>query len=574
MKRIREIILGGILIALVLFVSFTACSGSGSNTTDSGSLTDSSSVLTDSKLSDVTNTNTDVSDKPTDTSSVASSVVSDTSSLVTSTDSSVITDTNTTDVSTDTGSTATKTEVSTTTHSTTQTPNTTTTDTQTTDTRTTSTKTTNTQVTDTHTTASKTTNTKATDTRTTNTKTTDTRTTNTKTTNTQTTDTRTTNTHSTNISTSTKTSTVTTDVTEDTGTVSTNTTTEVPKTPLVAVPESEYYGYQWIQKQPSGNKLAEAYRVIADGCKKMQATIPLDSYGLTVEQLSTVYLSYYCDYPQHFWVSNSYSYSYNQADGSVVSLTPGYTMDSSEKDRKLKEFNAAADKILSTLSGSMSKFDLEKAIHDYLVLSCTYREADNSHNAYGALVNGICVCEGYAKSFLYLCREAGIPCLFVTGGSYAPGATTMENHAWNIVQLDGEYYHVDVTWDDAGEPTKDFIFYEYFNVSTAEITRDHILSSMGYVVPDCRGSAKNYHVYNQSRFDKLSVDSLIPLLYKTESNQYVFRFRLTTPTDVMAWIAADNHKNGYALAAVCNLNGFRYSVRTLGLEVILVFEAY
>lgn len=107
--------------------------------------------------------------------------------------------------------------------------------------------------------------------------------------------------------------------------------------------------------------------------------------------------------------------------------------------------NAAAAKLLEGITGDMSPYERELAIHDRLVEQTAYDESQSQpqiHNLYGVLVNRLAVCDGYSKAFQYLLYQAGVPCLFVTGQSQGEG------HAWNLVQLDGAYYHVDITWDD------------------------------------------------------------------------------------------------------------------------------
>lgn len=74
---------------------------------------------------------------------------------------------------------------------------------------------------------------------------------------------------------------------------------------------------------------------------------------------------------------------------------------------------------------------------------CTYGEDGSApHTAYGALIEGKAVCDGYAEAFLLLCNAADIPCLLVSGT--AEGIP----HAWNLVFADGHWYHTDCTWSD------------------------------------------------------------------------------------------------------------------------------
>ena len=98
------------------------------------------------------------------------------------------------------------------------------------------------------------------------------------------------------------------------------------------------------------------------------------------------------------------------------------------------------------------------AIQSALCRGVTYTTgAPRAHSAAGALLDGSAVCDGYAKAFKLLCDTRDIPCVIVTG--MAVQASSSEAHAWNYVQMeDGNWYAVDVTWDDRGEEVSDRFF--------------------------------------------------------------------------------------------------------------------
>lgn len=124
---------------------------------------------------------------------------------------------------------------------------------------------------------------------------------------------------------------------------------------------------------------------------------------------------------------------------------------------------AEADRVVDeVVTAGMSDYDVVKSLHDYLVTHCDYDyrvDVGNmpfiSHQAQGALLEGTAVCSGYAKAYEALLDAADIPCVTITG--YANGY-----HAWNLVELDGEWYHVDATWDDPTNRGGDYISYDYF----------------------------------------------------------------------------------------------------------------
>ncbi len=125
-------------------------------------------------------------------------------------------------------------------------------------------------------------------------------------------------------------------------------------------------------------------------------------------------------------------------------------------------------------------YDNIKLVHDYLVESIEYDQSTsqpNIYDLYGAIVNKKCVCEGYAKAFKYLMDSLNIPCMIVTGeGTNSEGNT--ENHAWNYIQLNENWYAVDCTWDDPileGGFLTNSLKYKYFLKGSKEFDKTHIV---------------------------------------------------------------------------------------------------
>lgn len=111
----------------------------------------------------------------------------------------------------------------------------------------------------------------------------------------------------------------------------------------------------------------------------------------------------------------------------------------------LAECEERAAVLLDGIIGNDDLSDVEKAllIHDRLAVNCTYCEDKNvgeRYTMYGALVFGLAVCDGYTRAYAYMLRLAGIESVNCSSEAL--------NHAWNLVLIDGNYYHIDVTWDD------------------------------------------------------------------------------------------------------------------------------
>lgn len=152
-----------------------------------------------------------------------------------------------------------------------------------------------------------------------------------------------------------------------------------------------------------------------------------------------------------------------------------------EPDTDSDELSALAEEILASAA---TDYERVKAIHDYLVIHVDYDYdnlaagtlPDTAFTKEGALLLHSAVCEGYAKAFSYLCRQAGIEELLVYGT--ADDGTGVQTHAWNQVCIDGEWYNVDVTWDDPlmnGQVVTDGsnLIYEYFLVPDMTLLGNH-----------------------------------------------------------------------------------------------------
>ncbi|MCX7884305.1 MAG: hypothetical protein N2448_04665 [Caloramator sp.] len=163
----------------------------------------------------------------------------------------------------------------------------------------------------------------------------------------------------------------------------------------------------------------------------------------------------------------------------------------SELNKKAKEI------IESIINKDMTDFEKELAIHDYIINNTRY-DIDNYYNgsipwesytSYGVLVKGVAVCQGYANAMSKLLTLAGIENMIITGKANG------EPHAWNLVKLDGEWYHVDVTWDDPifyKNGTKiDAKRYDYFNITDSQMMKDHIWDMNAY--PKCTETKYRYN---------------------------------------------------------------------------------
>lgn len=176
----------------------------------------------------------------------------------------------------------------------------------------------------------------------------------------------------------------------------------------------------------------------------------------------------------------------------------GYT-DTAQVDGLLANYNAAVAKIadeaknVTVKEGESLTAKQVEYVHDYLTQHTSYRleNACKPENlgfirtAYGALVAGEAVCEGYARAFKAVMDALGIPCVLVNG-VYRHGQDQVELHMWAEVQIDGLWYGVDATMDDPKSPTVSYASnstgldgyesHEYLLVGSVKMDEHHAVS--------------------------------------------------------------------------------------------------
>lgn len=346
-----------------------------------------------------------------------------------------------------------------------------------------------------------------------------------------------------------------------TTTTTIQTTTTVPKKTytLTPVPASEYYGYTLLKGMQNSTALLSVYQDIVSGVKDMKTEVKI-SVPLTVQELLTVFYYYHDDYPQHFWCDSAFEYT--TVNNMVTSVTLKYNMTKAQRDAAQPAFEAEVKKCLKEAAFGKDEYEREKLIHDYLAKTVTYQGGTHAHDAYGALVDKKAVCEGYSRAFQWLLYQAGVQSLIVEGSSTNPANGQVVPHAWNMVKIDGKYYHVDVTWDDASAKE---VMYAYFNMTAEQISEGHNINHENcYPIPNATDTAANYHVVNGTVLTSYSVDSVASLMQRTTGELHVYI--AGKPADFIGWFKT----NVKAIAEKIGITGsFSYGTTQLGKEVVL-----
>ena len=220
---------------------------------------------------------------------------------------------------------------------------------------------------------------------------------------------------------------------------------------------------------------------------------------------------------------------------------------------------AEAERVVDELiTSGMSDYEVVKTLHDYLVTHCDYDyrvDIGNmpfiSHQAEGALLKGTAVCSGYAKAYEAMLDAAGIPNETITG--YAGGY-----HAWNLVQVDGQWYHVDTTWDDPTTRGGDYIRYTYF------LKSDKVMASRSH------RDWEDVQACTSTKYDEDLLDSTDQAIADARQEQVDAILALCAPalTDVPTWTQAElqalsDQELGDALYFTIDLSGSGFDSNTL-----------
>lgn len=150
------------------------------------------------------------------------------------------------------------------------------------------------------------------------------------------------------------------------------------------------------------------------------------------------------------------------------------------------------DVLASIVTSSMSNVEKVKAVNDYIVSQTAYTNETKSspHSAYTVLAERGGVCQGYALLAHSMLQKLGIETQYIVGYVGEIG------HAWNLVKLDGQWYHLDTTWNDPVPDRKGAVRYQYFLVDDRTMAQDHSWIASDYP----KATSTKYSYYHDVDF--------------------------------------------------------------------------
>ncbi|MDO4504449.1 MAG: transglutaminase domain-containing protein [Clostridia bacterium] len=205
---------------------------------------------------------------------------------------------------------------------------------------------------------------------------------------------------------------------------------------------------------------------------------------LNLDKTEKIYGAIRLDHPELFWISSLdlIEHINDKLEFCVYSIFSTDEIRAKRFELKNK-VNEILNQMYNEIGRNATDYDKAKYIHDYICKNCRYFEYPKEEfiavkwkvqTAYGCLCEGKAVCDGISKAYQLLMNRAGVDCRTISGTSREDSKGF---HAWNIVKINGKWYHVDVTWDLPYTLYENYVLhgrrYKYFLLTNEEIQEDH-----------------------------------------------------------------------------------------------------
>lgn len=234
-----------------------------------------------------------------------------------------------------------------------------------------------------------------------------------------------------------------------------------------------WYGYKYYRGRLSSSE-KKAYDAIYNGLRRCDSAFSIPF--VSAKTCSRIFDAIRLDTPACFHV-NGFSMEASMLNCKMV---PCYTMPSIQYEMQCQQIEPAMKTLLASI-GSSDAWITMKKLHTYILARLKYQ--DNgvvAHSIIGPLFLSQGVCEGIAKLVKYTCDHLGLQSVILVGTANDGRLGQQDNHAWNAVQIDGEWYCFDFTFDLTLNETNPCCIerYDYFALSSDEMAVDHQSTEM------------------------------------------------------------------------------------------------
>lgn len=289
----------------------------------------------------------------------------------------------------------------------------------------------------------------------------------------------------------------------------------------------------FIKNNTMANNETEMYAVLKNAIENVRPSTGVKVKNLgDADKISDIVKRIVNDHPDLDYIS-AWRWQVNE-DMSIVNIIFTYDYPVEQLVAMKNETEAKAGEIVKQLiKPEMTDYEKELILHDYIVNNARYDSEKiktdtvpfEEHDAYGVLIKRLGVCDSYAEAFKMLLNKAGVECIIVEGDEInAPGEDDGIGHAWNIVKIDGEYYHVDPTWDDpVSEDGSQTLLHSYFNLTDEEMAKTHTWERSKY--PACTDTKNNFYI-KSNRLAGSNSDIIRIVKATLDKREYLVEFKI------------------------------------------------
>ena len=274
------------------------------------------------------------------------------------------------------------------------------------------------------------------------------------------------------------------------------------------------------------------YREMLSGIRERQEEFYLSVSDETM--INKVYHALLKDHPELYWVHNREQvYITSYPDKDYCKFAPGYSYSDQEIEEINNSIESAWQEISTIVSGETDTYEKVKSVYTYLIDNTEYVSSEDDQNIAGVFWKKQAVCAGYARATQYFLEKLNISSIYVEGSAI----NSAEGHAWNIVNIDGQYYYVDTTNGDQpqfleGDAVQlaehKTIIYDYLCPFPEEYEKVYTPSEE-FQVPACTATDRNFYVMNGACFDVYDYQQVYDLCkLRLDNGAAVIRFKFST----------------------------------------------
>lgn len=281
--------------------------------------------------------------------------------------------------------------------------------------------------------------------------------------------------------------------------------------------QATYYYFNMLKQEEK-----ELYKTFLFALLNVKESVSINS-KLSSSDVQKILRYIINDRPDIFWFNGKCTIS--SQEKTIVGVTFDYLYQHQQimqiingitSSRFYSEINTLIEKQSNDFEKALVAYEyiIKQTAYEGKALKSTDKFYDYAYGIDGVVLKKRAVCAGYAKTFQYFMSKHHVVCTLVTG------QTERERHAWNLINLYGQYYYIDTTWGDPvfskqATPDPDYVSYDYFCFTTEELKKSHnpVLDD---IMPFCNDTKYNYYRYFGMIEDTYSLNNVASQIMKAK----------------------------------------------------------